>query len=246
MLSPKQTERTMAVGDAAINRLRDEISARPEDGSLWQKLGLAHRQRLEMAAAQAALERATLLSPLSALARLALADCYLSAGKAPLALDLYRMVAADIPRAGVKAALAAAQGCDHCGDPASAAETCRAAIRFDGGEAQAYFDLGYYLARQGAPVPVVERMARQAIGLAPEVIAYRTALAGLLLKHDRAAEAYLLVRRLSCSQLLALRCRGCLEHLRQVYEAASDFERAAACFERLRQLTACPAAGESC
>lgn len=219
-----------------IGQAKQQLAIDPDCGTAWQSLGLAYRQQQDFPAAQAALEQATLLSPLTPLARLALADCYLSAGRSQLSQELYRLVAQDEPQPSPCIVLAAARGLGMTGDFHHAAQACRELLLLHPDHAQAYFDLGHYLSCQGAPLAVVEGLAREAIARAPEVTAYRTALAGLLWSRERLVEALAIVRPLTCRQLLSLSCRGCLSRLRDMFLEAGDDDRAGVCHERLAQL----------
>ena len=67
----------------------------PDEGHLWQLLGILHHRASDFAGASEALETATLLMPLESATRWALADCQARLGRAELAWQLYRHLAGD-------------------------------------------------------------------------------------------------------------------------------------------------------
>jgi hypothetical protein len=179
----------------------------------------------------AALEEASIRSPLSCLGESALGGCYLATDRPAWARSLFHHVLSrrDVV---VRALLGAAAGLDALNEPTLSVEACRRAIQLDSESAQAFFDLSYYLGRCGAPETRIEATARKAIDLAPDNILFRVGLAGFLHSRGRSESAAVLVARLSVEQVQSMKCPCCLGRLIGVLEAVGDEERAAWCRQR--------------
>ena len=113
--------------EAAISLLEAAITHHPDEPVLWQSLGLAHRARLDSAAALAALERALSLSPRDPRITHAIAHVTMEAGLP--AAELFARARALLPGdgsvlIGEAAALVAAGKADAA--IAALAEACRA------------------------------------------------------------------------------------------------------------------------
>ena len=221
-------DRALALVDAALSR-------QPEHGRLWELRGLIQHGRGEPQAALDALETASALVPLRPASQAVLAACYAAIGRRELARDVYCQVAA-LPYAGSGLLLEIAAALNDLGTAALAVRVCREASQRDPDAAEPYYDLSYYLGRCGAPLELVESLARRAIGLAPERVSYRVGLASLLYRARRADDAYQVVGRLTARQIREIGCRCCLERVIEVYEAGGDALRARLGRQRLKQL----------
>lgn len=201
------------------------LQSAPEDGRLWELLGLIQYARRQYESAVGAFERASLLVPLTPTARVCLGHAYGQSGRSGLSAELLEAAIRD-PHMTIPLLLQAAAGLDAVDRTDLALAACRKAVARDPQAAQPYYDLGYYSARCGLPSRLTESLARRAIRLAPERVCYRVGLASLLWKQDRLSEAYAVVSQLSDCQLEQIRCRGCLERIVDLYESAHDYRRA--------------------
>ena len=84
-----QQHRYAEVIDATTRHLEE----RPDEGRLWQLLGLAHWSQSNHLAARSALETASCLRPLAPLGQVALASAYLHGGQKEVARLMYRHLA---------------------------------------------------------------------------------------------------------------------------------------------------------
>jgi tetratricopeptide (TPR) repeat protein len=218
--------------DRAYELAEAALLANEHDGRLWQLRGLIHRDRREGEACIDALERASLLVPLDGIARVALAEAYGHLGRRELARDLY-VALFDDESLSIELLMQIAVGLDAIEQPRLAMQACRIAADRDPERSQPYYDMGYYAARSGYPVHVVESLARRAISLEPTRVNYRIGLASLLAKHDRIDEAHAVVRSITPEQIDEISCRCCLERMAALYEQVGDAARAQDCCARL-------------
>lgn len=221
--------------DLASNLAEAALAENDHDGALWQLCGLIYRDRREFASCVDALERASLLIPVDALARVCLAEAYGKIGSRGLARDLF-VALFDDRSMTIELLMQTAVGLDAIEQPRLAMKACQIAAQRDPERSQPYYDMGYYAARCGYPVHVVESLARRAISLEPNRINYRIGLASLLAKHERLDEAHAVVRSITSSQIETVGCRCCLERIATLFEQVGDYARATGCRERLAQL----------
>jgi tetratricopeptide (TPR) repeat protein len=222
------------------------LSESQQDGPLWQLRGLIHRDRGEAASCVDALERASLLIPLDAVSRVTLADAYAKIGSRDLARDLFVALFSDGTMT-VELLMQIGVSLDAIDQPRLAMKACQIAAERDPERSQPYYDMGYYAARCGYPVHVVESLARRAISLEPNRVHYRIGLASLLAKHDRLDEAHAVVRWITTSeQVETINCRCCLERMAALFEQVGDFGRAAECRDRLSRLDDSDGQSEDC
>ena len=223
--------------EEALRLLKLHLRTHREDGRGWELAGLIHYARGRVAVAVSAIERASLLVPLSPAARVCLTHGYIRIGKADLARDLMANLLQD-PGLTAPLLLQVATGLDAIRQPAMAMQAARKAMQLDGGLAQAYYDMGYYAARCGIPAEYTESLARRAIALDPDNVGYRIGLVSHLLRFDRSDDAYRIVCRLASPQIESIRCPNCLQRMIQVYRDAGDYRRVIVCQQRLLLLEA--------
>jgi len=221
--------------DEAIHLAQQALQESPDEGRLWELRGLIHRDRSETAAAVDALERASLLVPLQTFSRIALAEGYGKLGRRELARDLY-LECLKPPEPEVESLLHIGAGLEACGFPGLAMKACRLAQRSDPQHPQPYYDMGYYAARCGYPMHVVESLARRAISFDPENVHYRVGLASLLLRQDRLDDALNVIGAMTDRQIHAIRCRCCLERITELFEQTGDRSRAEQCRRHAQRL----------
>lgn len=220
--------------DLALRFAEAALAECENDGPMWQLRGLIHRDRGEVEECIDALERASLLVPLDAVARVCLAAAYGKSGRRDLARDLFVALFGDGAMT-VDLLIEVAAALDAIDQPRLAMKACRIAAERDPERSQPYYDMGYYAARCGYPVHVIEALARRAISLDPNRVNYRIGLASLLAKHGRLDEAHEIVGSITAEQLETVSCRCCLERIAAIFESAGDFARAAECRDRAAQ-----------
>jgi len=230
---------------AALMLAEAALAVNENDGAIWQLCGLIHRDRGEFASCVDAIERASLLVPLDALARVALAEAYGKIGSMGLARDLF-IALFDDRTMTVELLMQTAVGLDAIAQPRLAMKACQIAAERDPERSQPYYDMGYYAARCGYPVHVVESLARRAISLEPNRVNYRIGLASLLAKHERLDEAHAIVRSITAAQIETVRCRCCLERMAMLFEQVADFGRASECRDQLIRLASESYDGDEC
>jgi len=203
-----------------------ELAARcveeaPDDGRLWQFLGLLRHRQGDYAGACDALETASLLVPIEPASRCALADCHARAGRDGLAGDLYRQLGRD-ERCPTSLLPAVAAGLGNLGQNEAALAACRKIVRRDPEHHHAHFGIAFYLRRLGRPAPAILAAVARAHELAPQVVLYRMTLAVLLDQAGRRDEACDLLRSLDPSTIA---CRRCLHRAMAIFQDAGDWSR---------------------
>lgn len=207
----------------------------PHAGALWELLGFVERDAGNAEASVSAFEQASVLIPLQMNARVCLAEGYGNIGKRELARDLF-LEFLRTPALDVATILQIAAGLDGCDYPGFAMKACRLAQQRDAEHPQTYYDMGFYAARSGYPLRVVESLARRAISLAPERLNFRVGLASLLMRNGRDGDALDVLRPISERHIADVRCRCCLERIIELFERTNEQARIAACREQLARL----------
>ena len=204
----------------------------PEDGLLWQLLGMFRQRAGDFVSASEALETASLLVPLDPSVRCALADCHARLGRAELARQLYRLLAGDgaCPTALLPAV---ASGLGSVGEDATALDVCRELSRREPTRHEAFFGMAFYMRRLGHPVESLIPVVTHAHDLAPEIVTYRVFLASLLATTGKHQEAYELLRDVPPE---SVRCSGCLRRMMAVFRLAGDDARARDCREQAKRV----------
>ena len=208
------------------------VHAHPDDGWLWELLGVALHRLDEHAGAVDALESATLLKPLATGARYALAGSYDMIGRRDLSVFLYRLVAEDeqtplclLPKV--------ASRLGQMEEYSAALDVCRAVVLRNPQHHEAHFGQAFYLRRLGAARECVAIPLSRAHELAPHVALYRIFLAVLRQEQGRTDEACEL---LSVVPLDEVHCPESLRRMMTIFYAAHDQQRGDACARSLRQV----------
>lgn len=219
-----------------ICALRAMIQSDPDDAVAWQSLGIGLRRIGAYAEALSALETASLLTPLTVIARFALADCFVYAGKIELAGNLYEHIALVDDRAAANVRLAAGRSLAFLGNAVLAEQIAKLVLQDRPAYAEAYFDLSCYRAKRGADCAEIEHLARRAIHFAPGEPRYLASLSLLLHRHQRTNEAMDVAKQLSIESIMKLTCMCCLSRLASLFEAAGDLSRLAAATQTAQRL----------
>ncbi len=220
---------------AVLQQVRCELTDNPDDGMRHEAVGLALAAVGLSEQAVPVLETAQVLLPLVPAAELALAECYLEAGKPGHAAPLLSNVGTRSD-AECSQRLRAARLLEEIGARRAAWTICRRTVQDFPDEAQAWFDLSYIMGRLGCPFPQIESAALRAINLAPQVVKYRMSLASALHQRDRVDDALLLVQRFGAEQIEGVECECCVERLQLMFESSGDWQRAMLCRDRLTVL----------
>ncbi len=197
----------------------------PDDGRLWQSVGLFRHRAGDFAGACRSLETAGLLVPLDPSARCALAECFARTGHAGLAGDLYRDLLND-RRCPDELLPQVAAGLGYLGMYGDALATCLELTRRAPEMAEAHFGVAFYLRRLGRPPEAILPVVARAHELAPDVPLYRISLATLLDHAGRREEARDLIRDLD---LDSVSCRGCLRRMTTIFLGAGQDQRVEGC-----------------
>lgn len=219
----------------ALCFIKSHLRDQKDDGRGWELLGLIQHTRGRVAVAVSALERATMLVPLYPVSRVCLAVGYGRLGKRELSKELLTDLIQD-ESLTVPLLLQVAAGLDAIDQPGLAVRACREASRRDPEQSRPYYDLGYYAARCGQPAHITENLARKAISLDPDNVCYRIGLASHLMKADRIADGYQVIRHLSHQQIEQIDCRCCVERIAELFESARDDRRVVLCRQHLLKL----------
>jgi tetratricopeptide (TPR) repeat protein len=211
---------------------RAGLSEFPDDGLLWQLLGMLRQRAGDFEGASEALETASLLVPLDPSVRCALADCHARLRRTELARQLYQHLAQDdaCPTALLPAV---ASGLGSIGDDATALDVCRELSRREPTRHEALFGIAFYMRRLGHPAESLIPVVARAHELAPEVTTYRVLLASLLANTGEHQEAYELLRDVPPE---SVRCSGCLRRMMAVFRLAGDDARLGTCREQAERI----------
>jgi len=215
----------------AASLSEEAVTQFPEEGRLWELLGIACCRSGQTARGLEALETASLLKPLDPAARFCLAECYAAIGKPELAVFVYQQLAeSDLTPLALMPRIASRLG--QLNQFAEALDVCRSIVRRDDTRHEAHFGISYYLRRLGRPVEQVAEAVGRAHELAPEVSLYRIVLAGLWHEMGRTADACEILRGVP---LDTIDCPAALRRMMVVFRAARDSSRSEACCRRLQQ-----------
>lgn len=208
------------------------VDAHPEDGRLWEMLGVALHRLDEHAGAVDALETATLLKPLVTGARYALAGSYDMVGRREMSVFLYRMVAEDdqtplclLPKV--------ASRLGQMEEYSAALDVCRLVVLRNPEHHEAHFGQAFYLRRLGAARECVAVPLGRAHDLAPHVALYRVFLAVLRQEQGRTEEACEL---LTAVPLEEVHCPESLRRMMTIFYAGRDQQRGDECARCLRRI----------
>lgn len=195
----------------------------PDDGELWQLLGIIAWQIKDFDTARNALETATCLTPLTAISQLALADVYLRDGYPESARAIY-MHLADSDPCSISLLAQVAQGLGRLRAFAYAFAVCQRIIDQRPDHHAAHFGAAYYLGCLGRPVGEYLSYLRSAFELAPATISYRVSLARAYTRLGRNQDAADVARPIDPAAVGCRNARNCIAH---AFETTGDVQRAA-------------------
>ncbi len=218
--------------DEAITVAAVGLEQFPENGPLWQILGLAHWQQRQYEEAQAALETATCLVPLMPLAELALASLYVREGKKELAKVMYVNLARP-GRCPVELLPKVASGLGHIQEYFLALQVCEKLTGENPSHHGAWFGIAFYRSRLDYPPSELIVPLSMAMDLAPHILTYRLNLACVWVDLGRYGNAYDLLKTVSIEQIN----HPCwLRKMTAVFEHFEDLDRCLACIQQMENL----------
>lgn len=203
----------------------------PDEGALWELLGVSHQRRGEYELAREALEMATLLKPLDIGARFCLAEAYAATGYRDLAVFVYRLVAED-PRTPTWLLPKVASHLGELQEFAEALAVCQRIVDRDDSRHEAHFGMGFYLRRMGMATDRVLAAISRAHELAPQIALYRVVLALLWHEQGRTDDAHELLRWLPPD---AVMCPDSVKRMMLVFHSVNDVQRVLDCRQWLRK-----------
>jgi tetratricopeptide (TPR) repeat protein len=216
----------------AADVAEDALEVYPDDGPLWELLGVACQRDARHMEAREALETASLLKPLDTGARFCLAEAYAATGLYDMAVFVFRMVSDD-PQTPTWLLPRIASHLGQMQEHADALEVCQLILKRDDARHDAHFGVGFYLRRMGAPVTQVLTSIMRAHELAPEVSLYRVVAASLLEEQGQHEDAYDLLRGLSPE---TIQCPESLRRMMTVFRTARDLQGLWDCARCLKKL----------
>src|SRR5262245_33349106 len=204
---------------------RQGLEQYPDDARLWQVLGTSLWALKEHAAALTALEMATTLAPLLPLPQRALADCYAQAGKADLAVTIYRHLV-ECKSCPTDLLPNVAASLNKLEQFELALQACEQLTQRNPANHQAYFGIAYYLRKLGAlPAKLLEPLA-MALDLAPQTVHYRINLAFVWAELGDFDLARQILGPVAIDEV----CAPCwLRRMQAIFERVGDRRRAGEC-----------------
>lgn len=222
--------------ELAIQAAEAALEDAPHDARLWELLGIACHGLRDFMEATDALERASLLAPLSPAGQVALAGCYLVTDHHEVARTMYQHLVFQRSRVPVSLLPMVASGLSRLGEPYQALEVHRERVRREPEDDNAVYAVAHTMQILQYPAEVVRPIARRAFELAPDRLRNRVALALLHYQCSDLADAYDLLTSIEISELVSGRCPCRLQGLTELFEIVGDEERRDACQTRLDEL----------
>jgi tetratricopeptide (TPR) repeat protein len=224
--------------EAAAHVAAAALQNRPDNGPLWELLGIACHAMKDFESATRALETATLLTPLSLSAQVALAGCYLVTGHGEVARSMYQHLVEFRGRLSVQLLRMVVAGLSRLHEPHLALEVAREWARREPDDEAAVYAVARYMRLVEYPPELILPIAHHAFQLAPHRIRNRVALALLHHQCGDLLEAYRLVTAIGTEPLIAACCPARLLGLISLFSAMGDTGRRDACRSRRVSLLA--------
>ncbi|MCG8651154.1 MAG: hypothetical protein MI861_15055 [Pirellulales bacterium] len=234
-----QLEQVVATLQVVIDEQADEGWSREAKSDRLQLLGLALHDLGRPIEASDAIEKASLIVPISDQARIALASCYAQLQRIDLARELYLQLALS-RRLSPGLMLEVAAGLEAIDAPQLAMQVCQWIVEKDDSIAQAHYDMGVYSARSGHPLYMTEALTRRALQLDPQNIHYRIGLVSLLVQLDRDEEGLEVMDGVEPGDIEIVGCHTCLSRVTSLLLRHHRDELAEICnlqIEKLRKRT---------
>ena len=218
----------------ALLTLQDVVETDSENGTAWQCLGIVHFATGDFASAVSCLTCASQLDELTPCGKLTLAKAYANQKKLALAREYFLAMASDFEFPANRLP-EIASGLGNLGMSYQALEVCRRILESQPNNHHAVFGVAFYMNRcdmdPGESLPWFAKAFR----LAPANMRYRILYSRALYRTGNQDSAIQLVQSIRYNQLAQIRCRSCLQDLKQAYELAMDTIRFNICSKRLRE-----------
>ena len=215
--------------DDAVDLVTAELDQRPDDGRLWELLGTLAYAKEDFELALTAIERASLLIPLSPRAQLVLAKCYDRGGFRESAAAIYCHLAT-LPDLAVDLLATLAAGLGRCGECELALQVCRRAAESFPDRADPHLGIVHYMRRLRRPVKQILPSMFRAHHLEPDNVEYRVRLAWMLHESGCSAAGAYLLEGVDCEEFSCIRC---LTLMQTIFDSVGDDANANACRQRL-------------
>lgn len=222
--------------EAAAHVAAAALQNQPDNGLLWELLGIACHAMKDFESATRALETATLLAPLSLSAQVALAGCYLVSGHGEVARSMYQHLVEFRGRLSVQLLRMVAAGLSRLHEPQLGLEVAREWARREPDDENAVYLVVHYMRLVEYPPELILPVAHQAFQLAPHRIRNRVALALLHHQCGDLLEGYRLVTAVGTEQLIGACCPARLLGLTSLFSAMGDTGRRDACRARRAEI----------
>lgn len=225
----------------AIDVLRERVNESPDEGRVWELLGMLAYAVNNFKLATESLEHASALLPLSPRAQVVLAKCYDESGHRSAARTIYTHVASlDNLADDLYEPLSAGLG--RHGEYQQALTVCRLAARRMPDNPEPLKGIVHYMRRLRMPVERILPTLFRAHHLAPEDQDCRITLAWLLHETGQSDEGVYLLEQVECEEFTCIRCLTLMQH---IFEAVGKNDRAGDCRHRLKVLAGeWPGSGE--
>lgn len=198
--------------DEAIDGIHLEIEEDPDNGELFELLGLTFHLNNDVQNAIRALETASILGPLETNSQMALAECYVSKHFYESACAIYDFLISRVSTPE-ECLPDIAKGYSRMRKHYRALETCRISVERNPDCDKALFGMAFYKARCGHSLSSVVSILERAISLDPHSIDYRVVAASLCLQRDQRNSAARILEPITRQDLDACDCSDCIRRL---------------------------------
>lgn len=203
-----------------------------DHGPSWELLGILLFAQDKLKWAQSAIERASILAPLTARGQIVLAKCYERAGFDETASAIYRHLATGVHlEPSLLEPLACGLGAR--GEFELALHVCRTAARQMPDNPEPFIGIVHYMRRLGRPPEHILPVMYRAYYLEPRSAEYRIMLAWLLHESGNSCDAAKLLAQVPCSEF---NCVHCLIRMQHIFELTGYPDDADTCRRRLEAL----------
>lgn len=218
-----------------IQPLHVATHSESSDGAAWELVGMLRHAEKHYREAAAALERATVLKPLSVDAQFALADSYLELDDRQLAYLVYLHLY-DGRRFGTERLPEVIRGLATLGDDRRALTLCREAVESNPDCEEAWHRMACYMSKCGYPKETLVPVLRKVVDLAPDVIQFRVEFATLLVELGQDEAAFHVLSRITRTQIQVISTASCLYKIATLFMAIGDASRFEECQLRLNDI----------
>lgn len=215
--------------DAAIAEIRAELEQDPDNGDLFELLGMTLHVCGQMDQAMSAFESATALVPLAPNAQIALAECYVARGLFKSATAIFDHLLLMMTHTHPNLLPEIVKGYSRMGKNDRALEACRLSVARNPDCDKALFGLAFYKAKCAHSLHSVIAVLEKAIDLAPGALEYRMVAARLCLQAKHFAAARRFLQSVSTTIIEECKCQNCVRRLGKMASNLELYELAGFC-----------------